>query len=566
MSQLPEPASLEQLRNQAKDLVRSIRNGDSVSAERVHTHLPRARTLSIEQILTSPLTLTEAQLVVARGYGFPSWPRLKAHVESLSPTEQDALAAFQSAVRVGDSEAVRALLGRHDYLRSEIDSPWFDFDAPALLIAANRQDRTLIEALLDFGADPNARSHWWAGGFSALSSADQETARLLISRGARIDIHDAAHLDLAERVRELIASDPSLVNARGGDGQSPLHFARSVEIAALLVEHGADLELRDLDHGSTAAQTTAADRPEVCRYLLSRGAAPDIFMAVQLDDPELARRLLEADPSALNAQVGVPPFTSGDSEGGHIYLYTLKTGESPLYLAAMLGHHAVMAVLLERATLEQRLAAAVVACDEDLARQLLEDEPGLPARLPSSELRVLPDAAWRNRICSVRLALDLGFPVDAIGAEESTALNRAAVRGFADIVALTLEGGADPGLRNAYGGTALRAAFWGCTHFRDPAGDYPATVRLLLQTDRPWHELSFPVGHPSVDAVIRRYLEPLSVTKLCAAVLLNDRVRVNALLAGGADPDVRERPDDMTPRELAARDGRGDMLTASADG
>ncbi|WP_457831922.1 hypothetical protein, partial [Staphylococcus aureus] len=80
---------------QAKDLVRSIRNGDSVSAERVHAHLPRARTLSIEQILTSPLTLTEAQLVVARGYGFPSWPRLKAHVESLSPTEQDALAAFQ---------------------------------------------------------------------------------------------------------------------------------------------------------------------------------------------------------------------------------------------------------------------------------------------------------------------------------------------------------------------------------------------------------------------------------------------------------------------------------------
>jgi ankyrin repeat protein len=560
MSELPVSASLEQLRNQAKSLVKSIRNGDSAAAERVHTHLPRTRTLSIEQILKASLTLTEAQLIIAREHGFPSWPRLKAHVETLSPAQQDIIAVFRTAVRGGDAGAVRALLQRHEFLRAEIDSPWFDFDAPALNIAAGRQDRPMIQALLEFGADPNTRSHWWAGGFSPLSQANPETAQLLIAHGATVDIHDAAHLDMPDRVRELLALDPALVNARGGDGQSPLHFARSVEVAALLVDHGADLEMRDLDHGSTAAQTVVANRPDVCRYLLSRGATPDIFMAAQLDAPDIARRILTADPSALNARVGVAPFTSGDSDGGHIYVYTLKTGESPLYLAAMLGHNAVAEVLLAYASPAQRLAAAVVAADAPLARRLVTNDSDLLTRLDPTELRVLPDAAWRNRIETVRLALDIGFPVDAVGAEESTALNRAAVRGYADIVALTLERGADPGRKNAFGGPALGSALWGCKNFRDPAGDYPRTIGLLLQTARPWRELSFPTNNPDVDAVIRQYLEQSD--GLCAAVLLNDVARVAALLATGTDPDAPEQPDDITPRELAARDERSNLLPA----
>lgn len=560
MSQLPEAPNLEQLRKMAKDLVRSVRNGDHAAAQRVQQHLPRAGSLTLEQILVSPVTLTEAQHVLAREHGFPSWPRLKAHVESLSPTEQQAVEAFKAAVRAGNAQEVRTLLRRHDYLRGEIDSPWFDFDSPALHVAARRQDRATLEALLDGGADPNARSHWWAGGFSALTQADAETAQWLLTRGAAMDIHDAAHLNDVERVRELLAADRALVNARGGDGQSPLHFARSVEMAALLADNGADLEMRDLDHGSTAAQTLVADRPEVCKFLLTRGATPDIFMAVQLNDADLARQLLDADPSAFHAHIGEAPFTSGDSDGGHIYLYTLKTGGSPLLLAAMLGHTAVLNVLLERATPTQRLCAAVIACDEDFARRLIEAEPDLVSRLTTAELGILPEAAWRNRLCSVRLALDLGFPVDTIGAEESTALNRAAVRGLVDIVALTLERGADPGVKNAYGGTALRAAFWGSQHFRDPAGDYPATVQLLLKTGRPWREFSFPIGIPGVDDVLRRYLEPLATNSLSAAILLNDPALVAALLARGINPDAQEQADDITPRELAIREERASLL------
>ena len=67
--------SLEQLRKQAKDLLRSQQAGDAAAAARVAAHHPRA---------AEPLRLAGAQLVVAREHGFPSWPRLRAYVERVA--------------------------------------------------------------------------------------------------------------------------------------------------------------------------------------------------------------------------------------------------------------------------------------------------------------------------------------------------------------------------------------------------------------------------------------------------------------------------------------------------
>ncbi len=90
-----------------------------------------------------------------------------------------------------------------------------------------------------------------------------------------------------ERVKELIEGDPALVHARGGDGQTPLHFASTVEIAGYLLDHGADIDARDIDHESTAAQYMVGHsslRHEVARSLISRGAKTDILMAAALGD------------------------------------------------------------------------------------------------------------------------------------------------------------------------------------------------------------------------------------------------------------------------------------------
>ena len=67
--------------------------------------------------------------------------------------------------------------------------------------------------------------------------------------------------------------------------KTALHCARTVEIAGHLLDHGADIDARDVDHESTAAQVLVRDAPEVVRLLVDRGAWFDIFIAVGLRDP-----------------------------------------------------------------------------------------------------------------------------------------------------------------------------------------------------------------------------------------------------------------------------------------
>ena len=73
MSSLPPAPSVEQLRKQAKELLRAHRAGAPDAVARVAAHDPG-----------EPLKLTGAQHVVAREHGFPSWPRLKAYAERVA--------------------------------------------------------------------------------------------------------------------------------------------------------------------------------------------------------------------------------------------------------------------------------------------------------------------------------------------------------------------------------------------------------------------------------------------------------------------------------------------------
>ena len=108
---------------------------------------------------------------------------------------------------------------------------------------------------------------------------------------------------MIDRLGELISLHPDLVHARGGDGQTPLHFASSVAIAAYLLGQGADIDARDVDHESTPAQYMVGDRQAVARFLVSRGCQTDILMAAALGDLELVKKHLDADPECIRMQV-----------------------------------------------------------------------------------------------------------------------------------------------------------------------------------------------------------------------------------------------------------------------
>jgi hypothetical protein len=104
-SQLPPRPSLEQLRKQAKDLLRACRHGDAVALERVRRHKPQQNKPS----------LTDAQFALAREHGFESWPRLVHHVESAHPSDLDhfdGMARDFVGAYMGDADALARLNDR----------------------------------------------------------------------------------------------------------------------------------------------------------------------------------------------------------------------------------------------------------------------------------------------------------------------------------------------------------------------------------------------------------------------------------------------------------------------
>lgn len=70
--ELPAKANLEHLKEQAKDLLRKLQQGDAAAIERVRSHVSFSAPASLK--------LADAQHVIARDYGFSSWPKLKQHL------------------------------------------------------------------------------------------------------------------------------------------------------------------------------------------------------------------------------------------------------------------------------------------------------------------------------------------------------------------------------------------------------------------------------------------------------------------------------------------------------
>src|SRR5438046_561123 len=164
---------------------------------------------------------------------------------------------------------------------------------------------------------------------------------------------------MLDKLKELIAENPELVHSRGGDGQTPLHFASTVEIAEYLLDHGADIDARDVDHESTPAQYMIKDRQPVVRYLVSRGCQTDLLMATALGDLDLVRRHLDANPECIRMRVSDEYFPMiNKKSGGTIYQWTLGFYMSAHQVARKFGHEDVERLLFERSPGGVKLLAA----------------------------------------------------------------------------------------------------------------------------------------------------------------------------------------------------------------
>ncbi|HEX4810749.1 MAG TPA: ankyrin repeat domain-containing protein [Bryobacteraceae bacterium] len=412
--QLPEKPNLEYLKKQAKELLRSMQQGK----------------------------LAEAQHTLANEYGFPSWANLKSHIEASGRSPAEALKA---AVCDSDAARVGEVLGRYPELRARIDDPLpnYGFGLHALFAAVQRSDRATIDVLLRAGANIRKRTEWWAGGFGVLDDCDPSMLEFLTERGAVLDAHSAARLGLTAKLEELVAADPAVVHARGGDGQMPLHFASTVEIANLLLESGADLDARDVDHESTPAQYMLRvqqkrhyprDRQDVARYLISRGCRTDILMAAALGDADLVRHHLDTEGACIRMSVSEEWFPKQDPRaGGTIYIWTLGAHRTAHSVARDFGHEDVFDLLMDRTPEDLKLSLACELGDEAVFHQFLSKHPDAVMTLSETDRRKLPNAAQNNNTKAVRLMLEAGWPVDTPGEMGATALHWAGFNGNAEM-------------------------------------------------------------------------------------------------------------------------------------
>jgi hypothetical protein len=318
---LPENPSLEHLRYQAKDLLKAHAELDAAAAQRLREFHPRCAKASDAEIFAAPIRLTDAQLAIAREYGFASWARLKRRVEKPKPADDVRLAhheriedpVFRRGVELldsGDAEGLRAHLKLYpDLVRQHVEFEGGNyFRNPTLLefIAENPRRHgkmpenifEITQVILDAGAEHSAIDETLmlvATGSVAREWQQIPLIRLLCDRGA----------------------DPN----------------RAAEAAAVLFETPAVVALKQCGARMTLPLAAASGAYEQVRSLLLNAEPRErqlaLALAAQYGYAYAVEILLDAgvDPNRFN-----PP-------GGHSH-------SMPLHQAALNGHLEVVKLLV----------------------------------------------------------------------------------------------------------------------------------------------------------------------------------------------------------------------------
>jgi Ankyrin repeats (3 copies) len=332
---LPSNPNLDHLKYQAKDLLKDHAARDLRVAQRLREFHPRFAHATDAEIFAARLSLSDAQLSIARESGFPSWPRLKRHIEE--PTLVDQLnlphheriedAVFRRAVNMidaGDAAGLRDYLGEHPKLARQhvVFEGGNYFRNPTLLefVAENpvrhgKLPRNIVEVargILDAGVERDAMNEtlalvatgsvphecqvqvplidllcdYGADPTSALRAAalhgEMESVNALLLRGAEVDLPVAAALSRIDPSR--INDFRRLLPAASGDER---HLALAlasqhgdVEIVRLLLDAGEDPNrynpVGGHSHTTPLHQAALEGNNELVRLLVERGARLDL--------------------------------------------------------------------------------------------------------------------------------------------------------------------------------------------------------------------------------------------------------------------------------------------------
>jgi len=390
---LREHPDVDQLKRQAKELLAAFRAGEAEITAEVTTHCRGAD--------AATFALHDAQLVIARAYGFESWPKLKAYVDGVT------VAGLSRAVRAGDMERVRAMLAaRPELVHMDMSE---HNEHRALHYAVLDRNAAMVRVLMEHGADPHKGiwPHRYATsamtiasdrGYDEIVAILKEALERRKAEEAARDPNRAAadrpNIDMdSALIKRLIPAmidpngeailissleeEPRLIRAHKGDGWTMLHQASLMlflNVARWLIDHGADVNAHEpslwtpLELVGRYRKTFTPEKAEAMKQLLvSHGARMTAGAAIvhrdagwlrarhaegTLTNPPgpygLVTRAVIADrPDMLNVllDLGFDPDERGRSEALDDVLYSW--GE-PLRTAVRSGNQALADILLTR--------------------------------------------------------------------------------------------------------------------------------------------------------------------------------------------------------------------------
>jgi ankyrin repeat protein len=474
---LPPNPSLEHLRKEAKRLRNAVRAGDAVALDQVREFHPRSP--------LDPFPLSEAQLVVARSYGFPSWPKLIRHLADIRPLvwTPSPVADPPSRADVFIRLACLTYLGWHRAnperaRRMLADEP--ELAAASLYTAAAAGDVAAVAAALE--REPRVVNlkggplRWEPLLYACYSRFEPDTlavVRLLLAHGA--DPNAGFLFDGTYAFTALTGAF-----GRGEDWDNmPPHPSCEV-VARALLEAGADP-----NDTQTVYNRHFHENDDHLRLLLSFGLGHDKGgpWLARLNDRRFTPSQLLVEELWAAARNNFPARVELlVRHGADVNRPGLRNGRTPYEMALHAGNDAIAAYLLDHGARKIELgpldmfALACVTGRREEVRDRIAADPTLLDRLGRKGLiELLHRASGERRQDGVRLIVELGADVNGMipgTGYDRAALHNAAGWGGVEMVQFLISLGADPHLRDlAYRSTPIGWAY----HNRQSA-----TVAALL--------------------------------------------------------------------------------------